>query len=159
MDQIESIQEIQIFPCFLSGLKAFSGSFPVVSEVGASMSVAYKLNHEVVNTSFDCIALDVDFLNRNTFGDRALRGEIVGLFLAQLDGVQRSLTSPVNQLAWQFLTHTLKGAASAVGAIGIATTADRWGKSPAPTSSEQRNIVQMQLRQLILDFKQATQKL
>jgi hypothetical protein len=123
------------------------------------MSVAYRLNFETINSSKDCVSLDIDFLNRNTFGDSALRSEILGLFLAQLDGVQRTLSSPVNETSWEFVMHTLKGAAAAVGATGISTAADLWGKRPAPVSAEQRRDVQLELTKLIAAFKLATQQL
>lgn len=123
------------------------------------MSVAYKLNRERNTSPIDCGVLDVDFLNRNTFGDKTLRNEIIGLFLSQLDGVHRTLASPINSSAWQFLTHTLKGAAAAVGAISISTSADKWGKSPVPMSAEQRREIQLQMGQLISDFKVATKQL
>jgi HPt (histidine-containing phosphotransfer) domain-containing protein len=123
------------------------------------MAVAHRLNFETVNSSIDCVSLDVDFLNRNTFGDSALRSEILGLFLAQLDGVQRTLSTPVNDTSWQFVMHTLKGAAAAVGASSISTAADLWGKSSAPASAEQRRDVQQELTKLIAAFKLATQQL
>lgn len=123
------------------------------------MSVAYKLNRNIENAPSECGALDVAFLNRNTFGDNTLRKEIIGLFLSQLDGVHRTLSAPVNQAAWQFLTHTLKGAAAAVGATAISRTADRWGKISAPVSAEERRSVQKHLGSLTSDFRQAISQL
>jgi HPt (histidine-containing phosphotransfer) domain-containing protein len=122
------------------------------------MSVAFKLSNSEFDSLYDCVAIDTIFLNRNTFHDATLRTEIIGLFLAQLDGVQNSFHVPIDKNGWTFLTHTLKGAASAVGALQLAALADYWGKQPAPQTTEQRQIFARQLAALIADFKRmATQ--
>lgn len=123
------------------------------------MSVAFKLSNSEFDSLYDCAAIDAIFLNRNTFNDAALRTEIVGLFLAQLDGVQNSFLVPVDKNGWTFLTHTLKGAASAVGALQLAALADVWSKQPTPQTTEQRQKLAQQLAALIADFKREAAQL
>jgi HPt (histidine-containing phosphotransfer) domain-containing protein len=123
------------------------------------MSVAYKLKKGHQNSPHDCVTLDVTFLDINTFGDKALRSEIIGLFLAQLDGAKRSLEAPMNETAWQFLSHTLKGAAAAVGARQIAALADAWDKCQAPSNSADREALADRLATLMADFKAAAERL
>ncbi len=123
------------------------------------MSLSYKLNYIDHATTFDCEVLDIKFLDRNTFGDKSLRREIIGLFLSQLDGLHRSLASPINQTSWRFLTHTMKGAAAAVGANQIASLADAWAQQAAPVAHADRQYLAQELAKHIAAFKIATSPL
>jgi hypothetical protein len=115
---------------------------------------SHKLQAETEFSSQDCVALDVAYLNRNTFGDLALRSEIIGLFRAQLDAVQKRLQLPMDDKSWTYLTHTLKGAAAAVGARQLAALADRWGRGPHPISIDGRKALGEDLKQALFHFNQ-----
>jgi HPt (histidine-containing phosphotransfer) domain-containing protein len=123
------------------------------------MSLSHRLKKHHQESRHDCAALDIKFLDVNTFGDKALRSEIIGLFLAQLDSAKRSLVAPVDETAWQFLSHTLKGAAAAVGARQIAALADDWDACQAPSTAKERQEMADRLSALIADFKAASEQL
>lgn len=94
----------------------------------------------VVNVSSEAApALDLQHLNTNTFGDRLLRAEILALFSAQIEQSRSHLQSAASAQDWRFLTHTLKGAASAVGAIEFAELAGRWEAEGLPESRDDRS--------------------
>jgi HPt (histidine-containing phosphotransfer) domain-containing protein len=105
------------------------------------------------------VALDVNYLNRATFGDKPLRSEIIGLFLAQVNGLARQLETPLDATAWRFLTHTLKGAASAVGAQYMAEIAAVWDKQPPPATGDERADCAAELAGAILAFEAAASNL
>ncbi len=84
-------------------------------------------------------ALDLQHLNTNTFGDLLLRAEILALFSSQIDQSRVSMLTAASPLDWRFLTHTLKGAASAVGAIAFAELAARWEKQGLPEQGDDRS--------------------
>jgi hypothetical protein len=111
-----------------------------------------KLQIEQVDSPQNCIALDVAFLNQNTFGDVALRTEIIGLFRAQLNAVRTQLLLPVDVNGWNYLTHTLKGAAAAVGAQKFAVLADAWGLKPPPATQSARLEHEVQFRLALVEF-------
>ena len=62
-----------------------------------------KLQIEQIDSPKNCVALDVDVLNQNTFGDLALRSEIIALFRAQLSAVRTQLMVPVDASGWNYL--------------------------------------------------------
>jgi hypothetical protein len=109
------------------------------------MVKSQKLRGETHDSAQNCIALDVAYLNQTTFGDIALRTEILGLFRAQVKAVRTQLLLPIDQKAWVYLTHTLKGAAAAVGAQQLAALADMWGGNGAPKSQTMRLAYEAQL--------------
>ena len=111
-----------------------------------------KLQGEAVDSSQNCVALDVSYLNQTTFGDIALRSEIIGLFRAQVKAVRTQLLLPVDQKAWIYLTHTLKGAAAAVGAQQLAALADTWGRRAAPKTQSARIDCETQLTLAMAHF-------
>jgi Hpt domain len=123
------------------------------------MSVAFKLSNIECDSISDCVSLDADYLKRNTFGEKALRDEIVGLFLAQLDGVTKTFGAPIDKTAWQFTSHTLKGAAAAVGACQIAALAEQWGRDMVPNTQVERDICKRWLENLVAEFKAAANRL
>ena len=62
--------------------------------------------------------LDVDHLERMTFGEKALEREVLEMFVAQSARLLEALvTRPAETAA---LAHTLKGSARAVGAFKVA---------------------------------------
>jgi HPt (histidine-containing phosphotransfer) domain-containing protein len=98
----------------------------------------------IVNVSGEeAVALDVQHLNSNTFGDRMLRAEIIMLFNTQLEQSRAHLLRAETAQDWRFLTHTLKGAASAVGAIAFARLAERWEAEglPQPGTDRSQHLV------------------
>ncbi len=101
----------------------------------------------------DCMVLDVAFLDANTFGDKILRAEIISLFLAQLEAVQARMQMPLDEKSWAYLTHTLKGAAAAVGAQQLASMADDWGHCPHPATLSARHGLEADVKRSIMDFK------
>jgi HPt (histidine-containing phosphotransfer) domain-containing protein len=103
--------------------------------------------------------LDLDYLNRATLGDKTLRTEVLGLFLAQVDAVQTQLSLPIDATGWTFLTHTLKGSAAAVGAKHIAALAKAWEGLPMPTTDRERDGLGRELAASIALFRQAAAKL
>jgi HPt (histidine-containing phosphotransfer) domain-containing protein len=103
--------------------------------------------------------LDRIYLNRVTFGDAPLRQEVVGLFLAQVNGMVRTLNLSIDASTWQFLTHTLKGAAVAVGATQMAEIAVAWEKRGCPQGASERSAVAAELRGAVLAFEHAAAQL
>ena len=123
------------------------------------MGRAQKLHNAPNDTTFEGVILDVNYLNHATFGDKALRAEILGLFRAQLDGLVKNILLPIDAPGWLFLTHTLRGAAASVGAQHIAHLAEQWGQMPPPQSGEARSAVVAQLKTAITDFVGVASKL
>ena len=71
------------------------------------------------------VPLDYDFLSRQTFGDRVLQHELLALFRDQASDILSSIRQlgegDLQQKA--DLAHKLKGAALAIGAVGVAEAA------------------------------------
>ena len=66
-------------------------------------------------------AIDIEHLHRMTLGDASLEREVLAMFSAQAASVIASLSAlPADAGA---LAHTLKGAARAIGAFGVADAA------------------------------------
>lgn len=84
---------------------------------------------------------------RQTFGDPDLQQEIIELFFAQINDAKRTFTSPMTTTAWRFLTHTLKGAASSIGALRIAQLAGTWELSGSPQDPARRQAIVEQFLQ------------
>jgi HPt (histidine-containing phosphotransfer) domain-containing protein len=127
-----------------------------VDRVGASQKLQ---PFEVFSTNGRIAVLDETYLNRATFGDIPLRDEIIGLFLAQVNALAHRLDIPVDSVAWQFLTHTLKGAAAAVGAKHIAEIASAWEHRLVPQTAEARLKLSTELKSAILAFEKAASNL
>jgi HPt (histidine-containing phosphotransfer) domain-containing protein len=127
-----------------------------VDRVGASQKLQ---SFEVYSTNGRVAVLDVSYLNKATFGDVPLRSEIIGLFLAQVNGLAHRLDLPLDNVAWQFLTHTLKGAAAAVGAKHLAEIATAWEHRLVPQTVEARLKLSAELKSAILDFEKAASNL
>ena len=68
--------------------------------------------------------LDLQHLDKYTAGDAALRGELLLLFSEQLAQQISALCGDCRGEDWLIATHTLKGAARAIGAFQIGETAE-----------------------------------
>ena len=67
--------------------------------------------------------IDIAHLSRHTAGDRRLGREVLGVFRAQSEDYIAALEEAVDAEAWRNAAHTLKGAASAIGAHRVAQLA------------------------------------
>lgn len=94
----------------------------------------YEPQPEIENSP----SFDRKHFERQTFGDRNLQREIIGLFLAQVAGSRSTLLEPMTNTSWRYLTHTLKGAAGAVGATQFAILAGQWELAGSPRDAEAR---------------------
>ena len=72
----------------------------------------------------DSAVLDLQHLDKYTAGDEALRCELLSLFSEQLAQQISALRGDCQGDDWMIATHTLKGAARAVGAFQIGETAE-----------------------------------
>jgi HPt (histidine-containing phosphotransfer) domain-containing protein len=127
-----------------------------IDQVGASQKLQ-SLDFD--STNGRVMVLDVAYLNRATMNDKPLRTEVIGLFLSQVNGIVRNLNLPLSESDWQFITHTLKGAAAAVGAKHIAEVAAAWEHRPCPYTANARNSLMAELRGAVLAFEQAASNL
>lgn len=73
--------------------------------------------------------IDLDHLERQTMGDKALGREVLGLFVEQSVSVRDKLALAV-QSERILLAHGLKGAARGVGAFAVAECADAIERNP-----------------------------
>ena len=107
----------------------------------------------VDSTVFDTVHFD-----RQTFGETALQQEILQLFLTQLDDTRRALAKPGSSAGWRYLTHTLRGAAAAIGATGLTVLVDNWEQMEVPTDAE-RHVVLAAFDAAVGRFKTEASKL
>jgi len=68
----------------------------------------------------DSSEIDFDHLNLYVGGDPDLTREIFGLFRNQVEMWGKGLTADADDDMWANVTHSLKGSARAVGAVGLA---------------------------------------
>lgn len=68
--------------------------------------------------------LDLDHLAHYTAGDPTLQAELLGLFVVQMKAQLELLEAGAEGQDWLTATHTLKGAARAVGAWSVAEAAE-----------------------------------
>lgn len=104
---------------------------------------------------YDCPALDVDYLERVTFGESALRDELLGLFLAQVSGLIVRLPLIGTAQDWRFSTHSLRGAAAAIGANEIADLCARWEEQGLPPIPAERRVRSNELQNAATRFREA----
>lgn len=69
--------------------------------------------------------IDFDHLDQYTLGDADLQGELLRLFSIQLENQLAELSACTGAGAWKQASHTLKGAARAVGVWQVADVAER----------------------------------
>lgn len=87
--------------------------------------------------------VDLVFLSRQTGGDRALEEEVLSLFSKQAASLGKDLRGHRSCAARKRNAHTLKGAARAVGAFGLAECASRIETAPddpAPVTELLREV-------------------
>ncbi len=89
----------------------------------------------------DPLIFDREHFERQTFGDVGLQREIIQLFLAQAEDARKTLAFAMSDTSWRFLTHTLRGAASAVGALRIAELASVWELGDKPGDDAARSAL------------------
>jgi len=82
--------------------------------------------------------VDLVHLTRQTLGDRAVEQEVLGMFMHQLVTIREGLGRK-DADERRALAHTLKGAASGVGAFAIADCAENIEQSP----SDDRLVAQL----------------
>ena len=68
-------------------------------------------------------AIDPEHLARVTFGDRAFRDEILGLFLRESKALLDRLAAAKDDQDWRVAAHTLKGMSRGIGAFPLADAA------------------------------------
>jgi HPt (histidine-containing phosphotransfer) domain-containing protein len=107
----------------------------------------------------DCIALDADYLNRVTFDDLSLRGELIDLFLAQVAATIIKLPLLRRPDDWRFTAHSLRGAASAIGAQEIAALCTHWEEAGMPRLVLERQDCVTQLQAAEARFRDALKTL
>ena len=91
----------------------------------------------------DARPVDLVFLARQTGGDRALEEEVLRLFAKQAAVLGRELRSQQDAEKRRRDAHTLKGAARAVGAFGVASQAlliENEPDNPAPVTELLREV-------------------
>ena len=69
--------------------------------------------------------IDFDHLNQYVGGDPDLTAEIFGMFQQQVEMWGRMLTVDADDETWESVTHSLKGSARAVGAMGLAELCEK----------------------------------
>ena len=74
--------------------------------------------------------VDLVFLSRQTGGDRALEEEVLSLFAKQAAVLGDELRGKCTKASRKRNAHTLKGAARAIGAFGLAECASRIETDP-----------------------------
>ena len=81
--------------------------------------------------------LDLQHLGKYTAGDELLRGELLTLFSEQLACQLSALGKMCTGDDWIMATHTLKGAARAIGAFKIGETAEELEQLDPSTDSQE----------------------
>jgi len=73
----------------------------------------------------DSPEIDFNHLNQYVDGDPELTREVFGLFRNQVEMWGRGLTADADDDLWSSVTHSLKGSARAVGAVGLAEACEK----------------------------------
>jgi HPt (histidine-containing phosphotransfer) domain-containing protein len=105
------------------------------------------------------VALDVKHLDQSTFGDAALRSEIIKLFTMQLEQSRARIVEAASAQDWRFVMHTLKGAAAAVGAVEVAKLANNWEANGFPPDQSAKHLVLMRYDLAQMAFVAAAQRI
>jgi HPt (histidine-containing phosphotransfer) domain-containing protein len=144
VEQIDSIQETDRKPRFFRGFHGFSGSFAGRTRGFMLVPAVSQLQFAPLPEPTSGEVFDEAHFIRQTFGDRGLQVEIIQLFIAQVEDSRKALAAPMTTTAWRFMTHTLKGAASAVGAMRIAKLAGGWELAGSPQDASGRAAIAAQ---------------
>ena len=73
----------------------------------------------------DSPEIDFNHLNQYVDGDPELTREVFGLFRNQVEMWGRGLIADADDDLWSSVTHSLKGSARAVGAVGLAEACEK----------------------------------
>lgn len=95
----------------------------------------FKLNHVGDNSALAHV-FDRDHFDQQTFSELSLQREILQLFLLQIENTKTALAKGPTASDWRYISHTLKGAAAAVGAIAIARLAEEWESVEPPSGAD-----------------------
>jgi hypothetical protein len=139
----------------LAGLKALVARSPLLTRGTSDVQSAPQKQSEIASSVQDYAALNDDYLNKATFGDGALRKEIIELYVAQLGLFRRGLLKPVNSATWKYMTHTLKGASAAVGADQMNAIARLWEKQATPETPDAREAILLAFDDVMERFREA----
>lgn len=82
--------------------------------------------------------IDLEHLNRYVFGDKALLGEVLGIFKEQAALISDRMQPSMDDEAWHLAAHTLKGAARGVGAWALGDAAERAEALSGAGAAEER---------------------
>jgi HPt (histidine-containing phosphotransfer) domain-containing protein len=94
--------------------------FPAASRFTGNLPVRVQILHMNTGRTETQGRLDVAHLRMMTGEDAALAGELLGIFRQQADIWSRLLDSSAPQAQWSDACHTIKGAASSIGAFSLA---------------------------------------
>ncbi|MFZ1991742.1 MAG: Hpt domain-containing protein [Alphaproteobacteria bacterium] len=87
-------------------------------------------------------AFDASFLDIYTGGDKAVRDQVLRLFLTQAELLLGRLKAARgDQRAWHEAAHSLKGCASGVGASGLASLAREAEKRAGASGADQATLI------------------
>ncbi len=94
---------------------------------GVVVSTSFKSSDYSDKSSISGVPVfDRTILDASTMGDVGLQAEVLGMFRTQLDDVIRHLSHGIVEAEREFVAHTLRGTAAAVGACEIAAFAVDW---------------------------------
>lgn len=93
--------------------------------------------------------IELDVLDRNTFGDRRLRDEVLGLFHQQSRELMTRLEETSSASDWTICAHKLKGSALGIGAQDVAQLAAKVEQEPFRDRSPSRDAALLPLRQAV----------
>lgn len=93
--------------------------------------------------------IELDVLDRNTFGDRQLRDEVLGLFRQQSLQLMARLEETSSATDWKISAHKLKGSALGIGAQSVAQLAAQVEQAFFSNSLSSRDAALAPLRQAI----------
>lgn len=93
--------------------------------------------------------IELDVLDRNTFGDRQLRDEVLDLFLRQSLELMVRLEETSSAADWKISAHKLKGSALGIGAQTVAQLAAQVEQTLFSDSPSSRHVALAPLRQAV----------
>jgi HPt (histidine-containing phosphotransfer) domain-containing protein len=102
---------------------------------------------------------DLAFFEHCTSGDKALMQELLGLFRGQIEKSAENIIECPNDKDWAFITHTLKGAAAAVGAVQIEMLVSTWEIKARPRRFAERAALAEALQLAAAGFFKVANKL